>query len=157
MLDFSRSSASQTEQIATDTGRIVRGNQYTEGGALSIGSRGKYLESKSMDLSGSKGANIGGMTVSSGAGNISVEQSDPEVVKAALAQMGDVTKQFSGTLTELVEKQNAAVANAQTGVFDQLAALAESKQTSGESAINKSVLYVALAVVAALLLLIWRR
>ena len=130
-------------------------------GSLAVGAGGKFLESDSLDISGSSGAELGTTHLNAG-GDVNVTTSDPDVLKEALRVYDDLasksteaqrdlslssTTAFSSYAKQLQEEKSNDLATV-------LASLGDLEQTTDEQAQQrKTFLYLVLGVLALLALL----
>ena len=120
-------------------------------GSLAVGPGAKYMESGSLDLSGSANAELGPKL--SAGGDLSITSSDPGVISRALEQIGDLsrsqTSAFSSYAKQLQEEKAGDLATL-------LTALGQLEQQTGQEAQQKKfTLSVVLAVLALLGVLGW--
>jgi hypothetical protein len=127
-------------------------------GSLAVGAGGKFLETDSLDISGSTNPEVTGTKVNAG-GDISITSSDPDVLKAALAVYDhqaskaveanrdlslSSTTAFSSFAKQLEDEKSSDLATL-------LGSLGDLKQTTDESAQQrKTFLYIVLGVLALL-------
>lgn len=121
-------------------------------GSIAVGEGGRFLEGT--DVSGSRGARLGTTEVSGG-GDVSIETSDPEMLMAALEQVGQLSSQYSASLGDIAKETNIAQGESLTqllGAFGEL-----TKEADAETKKNKIVLYAVLGVLALLAVIFWPR
>jgi hypothetical protein len=124
-------SANETVQTATGTGRITgKGSQYTEAGSIGVGNKGKYQETGSLDLSGSKGQ-VGGQNFSGAKG---VTINDPSIIASAITGVQGLAADFANKLTNFVS-QGAPTATV-TNSGDNLAQIAQAQQDTYTAGFN---------------------
>jgi hypothetical protein len=150
----SSSSASDSRQVATDTGRAIRGNKNVslEGWFTKyLGDKASYTEA-------------GGITVSDTRGNVSIGDTRTleQLGEAALKQVGDTGKSALAAVSDA----NAAASdnfrhalNAQTDLANQtadtIASLVQDANTGGAGTASKTLLWIAAAAVVLLLGAAW--
>jgi|ERR1044071_1079781 hypothetical protein len=118
-------------------------------GSLAVGAGGKYLEAGSLDFTGASNPQLGPKL--NAGGDISVTTADPDVLKTALNQIGDLsrsqTSAFSSYAKQLQEEKTGDLATL-------LKSLGDLKETTDEQAQQrKSFLYLTLAILGVLALL----
>jgi len=122
-------------------------------GSLAVGAGGKFLESGSIDLSGSNAPELGPKL--NAGGDISISSSDPEVLKTALNAYRDQslssTSAFSSFAKQIEEQKAQDLATS-------LAAIGQLKQSTDEQAQQrKTFLYLVLGILAVLAWLFYPR
>ena len=122
-------------------------------GSLAVGAGGKFLESGSIDLSGSNAPELGPKL--NAGGDISISSSDPEVLKTALNAYRDQslssTTAFSSFAKQIEEQKAQDLATS-------LAAIGQLKQSTDEQAQQrKTFLYLVLGILAVLAWLFYPR
>ena len=149
--------ASTDRRIATtDSSKVAaEGSQFTESGSIAVGS-GKFQESGAIDLSGSKANNLG-IQATGNSGNVNIVTSDPEILQAAIAKVGELTTQYQGSLSEVVSAANSRAAASEQSVIAALADLAETKQSDGVSDLQKTFLLFVLLIALLIGVLAWRK
>jgi hypothetical protein len=135
------------------------------GGGRVAGVNADYTESGGFNVRSGNVAGPGGILLQGGS-KLEIS-SDPQVIMAALkavtSQASNVTASMTGTLTDLFNTDLQAQqqqADLQSQALDKfvtaLTPLAQNQQTGGASDVNKTVLYVALALLAVVAVLFWR-
>lgn len=154
----SASTATDSRIAATDQARVIKGNvgQSVESGAVGVATGGTLLGS------GAKQTTI----KNTGKGTVTVQSMDPEVAQQAMDQISGMAGLFSQQLSDVVTQANnqalaSAAAQAQQTQADQaaLAKLVSDQQPAGTALETKTVLYIALGVLAlvAVIFYIWRK
>lgn len=117
---------------STDQRKTASGSGIVqEGGALGEGA-----------ISGKQIAQDGSVIIRGGKGALTVNTLDAEFAKSALSSVGDLSRQQTNTLGQ---------------VLTEISSLAESKQTEGEAGRNKIMMWVALAALAVVAIMFWRQ
>jgi hypothetical protein len=130
-LSVSKSSASDQRIAATDEAQVAnRQGLIVNPNAIGVGAKGSY--NSGVDLKNSKGAVL--------------------TFGATGEEIQKLTNTFSTTLEDVSAQQNSALEKAlnaqstfQKQTLEQLSALSESKQTSGQSGVDRRVVLVAVA------------
>jgi hypothetical protein len=130
-------------------------------GSLAVGAGGKFLESDSLDISGSTGAELGTTHLNAG-GDVNVTTSDPDVLKEALRVYDDLASKSTEANRDLSLSTTTAFSSYAKQLQDEksndletvLASLGDLEQTTDEQAQQrKTFLYLVLGVLALLALL----
>ena len=158
----SASTSADEKIILTDEAQAARDQGVAASGeATSQGGQNTKNLSGSVDASGGSGTVGGtGFTFGGYGNNLSgatISSSDPEVVKAALESVSKLGDAYNANLSDLVSKTSDNSNSLLSGVLDSLAKLTESKNTEGQSSVNRTILYVALAIAAVFGIWFWRR
>jgi hypothetical protein len=143
----SKSSSSQTTTTAGERAQIggAGGAQAGEG-SLAIGQSGKYLESGSLDLSGTAGAKVGSTDISGQ--TVTITTADPELLQSALNAVTDLSLQGTSAFSSFAKATHEQQAQ---DLATLLAAAGQlSQDTDKETRDKRLVLYVVLGVLALL-------
>lgn len=134
----SKTEATDSRQGAGDYARINRGAgyNYAESGGVTLG-RGSAL-TLAPNFSGGK---IGG--------DVRITNAPPEFFTA----LTNLSERNSHDLTTLVEQQNESLNGTLGAVLGSIAGLAENTQTGGQASSNKTVLYIVLAALLAMVVI----
>ncbi len=130
------SSSTQT-QTATDQGVVVSGGTNVAPGAAATG--------------GADSPIVGGAQVIGGTGAITITTADAATIEKALESVTHLAGGYGEQFAGIQANQQANLSS----VLGSIAALAESKQTEGASAMNKNILWIVLGLFAAVVLGIW--
>ncbi|MGZ5544788.1 MAG: hypothetical protein ACXWIU_08940, partial [Limisphaerales bacterium] len=104
---------------------------YQESGSIqNRGNNNRVILSGAVDLTNSKGASV------------VIQQSDPVVLQHILDSATAIAAQSSQSIAGYLTQASQASAASQDKVLSELSTLAESKQTDGQSNVNKTVLYI---------------
>lgn len=195
--DSNSTAIDETNAAAGASSGVVKGaGALATGQGFSQGQNASFVSAGAGEVKGGYGSNLIGQNAVNVAGygqykkneagvydlsnlknsTVSITQSDPEVLKSALAKVSELAQLQSATLSEYLKQYNenfdeylskqtetaSAAAQSQSGLVEKflgkVSELAESKQTEGESGRNKTVLYVVLGLfLAAAAVLIFRR
>ena|ERR1044071_1883704 len=156
-------------QVATESGQNTgQGNVARTDGLNNTTYAGAVVTG--LNLAGGTGANSnvlgqGALQVSGqGKANFDIQNVDKDVIAAFGGTLADVLHgqaqaetDRTASLQSLLSNQSDQSSTLLESIGKQLSALAENKQTEGDSGRNKIVLYVVLAVLAVIGLLIWRK
>jgi hypothetical protein len=127
-------------------------------GSIAVGAAGKYLESDSLDISGSSGAKLGSTDITAGQ-NVNITTADTDVLKAALGLVGELSEAQAEAIGELTRQQTTAFSSFAKETHDQqsgdlatlLTSLGDLKQTTDEQAQQrKTFLYLVFGILALL-------
>jgi hypothetical protein len=166
--NYNKSSSSDNRIAVADSGRAVgKSGTMTEAGGLSIGAKGSYTAGDNLS-----GANItdrsnAGIQASGGSSLSFQESTDPEVINSVignyteslssiLAQAQEANKAQTSAIASIASESGASQQTMLGQVFGQLTSLAENKQTEGQAATNKQLLWIVGGVLA-LMFLVFRK
>lgn len=124
-------------------------------GSLAVGAGGKYIEGGGIDLSGSSNPELGPKL--NAGGDISITSSDPDVLKTALEQYGEMSRSNTSAFSSFAKQAHEQQADDLATLLGSLGQLKE--DTDEEAQQRKAVFYIALAVLAVvgMIFVPWRK
>lgn len=114
------------------------------------GTAARVLEAGSADLSGSVGSNVNNGLLFEG--NI-----EGDITLGDTAAFAEATSEFTSTLQNIVEQQNAAVLDLASRQSESLSNLTESEQTEGVSSLRGTFIVAMLIIAGLFAAIIWKK
>lgn len=147
-IDSNKTSARDERIAVTDQGVATRGGNTTLGEeVLALGTNARLQAGGIQVAGGGKGSTT----------TTNITTSDPDVLREALEFADRQSSGFTDTLQDLLNAQGSQTQGILDAVLGQLASLAESKQTEGESGRDKIIMWIALGLFAVVAIFFWRR
>lgn len=151
----STTSSDDSRVAATEDAKVLReGSQLTESGAIGVGPGAKFQEAGAADLEGSSGSRVGTTEVTGGS-EVTVTTADPDVLKTALQEIGDLSRSQTSQFSAFARETSAQNTDQLKTVLSELDQLTEQKDEAKQT--DRTFLYLALAVLALLAVVFFPR